>query len=1673
MNTPLRKSGLLFCLILLSACGSTDLSDAPPSPELAQAGEPLTGTASTCGPSQISWDANLAGTPSWENGRCAGPWQYSEYTLPCYINKRSPACGIEKTNYTTCSRNLSCRHPDFGLDYRTAQGFSTRIKPSYKQVRTHCDEDGVCYYETYKDYDTPCRNKAITARSAIDDRYEAGVTFNYSVTDIDESSSYATCKYTLYNYPIYIYAAGPQCGTESYTCINQANPYEYYACRHPDHGDDTPGACGYVTGRKYSPPGMTLTELKQVSAAVVTQQTSAYDPSGIHKAFCTTGDELPLKTATDSQDKYARLMGQLTALNSAVPPGVDDNQLRRELVTHLWLLFETRGTHLSQTQRDELIKLYTQYPEFNGVTRLDPQVNFDWAGGAPLPSMGADFFSVRWTGRVTPRYSETYTFHTITDDGVRLQVNGQLLIDKWVDQSPTEHTGTIALVAGTPYDLTLEYYERGGGATVQLLWSSPSQPREVIPSTQLSTRDTLQPGLFAQYFDNMDFTSVADCDNRWTPPVEDGACTGSRELNTTLAMCHRMTLDHVSPHVAELMLDKCIDAASSISKLSCHQDRYRQSWSALMTTLLSKQLSAIHAQSGSARTTALQKKLALIDRWYRAARTHVYLDDGKAPQLGRELSEALGEFWRGAYNSSPAIIGIKPSDTKEPPATTLVTASNLPFISNTYLEVDRAVVEAAFTAMSKTTPTGTVTAFPVDSVPLLLVLEDAFRGLAQRLDSVSASHDLGCRFRGCRANNISTEVSLTWLLLGSLNDISALNTANLASAKVRDEYETLFKKIASGHSALTSAVVDAVGGTYTKDTLASTLLDKLPPAAVGLARLLRHAQIRTDNYHRTGFFDADARNVLHTGMNIEKEAEIDSMVDARLSALQIAINTYATNRDTLINNTVQEMRAERTQESINNQLLLKLEQLSQLGKDLAGLRHNAAVDRARHADLVRSFNKAASSPQLLDFQVSVRSPETLSVSAAHARYIGMMPSPADALANLTTEWSRSANQGDILHIEVAGNWAPTCAMRSPVLGAPWGEGGSMLPVDATGVTTGPEGFLVQFVDSAYKARSNTSVSENGTYGSMSVTGSFCAGVGVEAGVPAATGFSGRVYAQAETCVKSDVGARVSTTRSESSSSGGEERSTAAFSSGLRLPNTPFPLLPAGSLLLLEVEPGGTQRGHIQEIHVLQRPYNTVQLKANRVLYLVVNDRAGCTSLNTSPLTLTVRHTEPLLGTGGKPNKAGSLLTALTHARAVIETEGAHYLQAGRVTAQELAALRGKALLKLQESVSFTPDELPSHLSGLFSNWVDHDLAALARKAELLATERQMLLLQMELKAMRDDLDRQSGESRLLRLLPLWSLRNLEGTHLEVKTADLAQVVVDYLYPILHLRYPQVFTALQADVTARNALLALTDGNAGTTAWDDSHLAVAEHMKVLVERLKVLLAKERLASAGVPPGASYDIVAISFPRPGFPHVEGFPEWRVADETRSRLVWEGLDDPSRSTFSVTVTPEDLYDADGGLAMLCNQGAMVIRSMAVFFSRPGEFASNDTLNSQLFRLPVTVDPMLSFATRDGLETYEQLNQTWLGSYVYPVFGTPTEAIDKFKLYAQTYRKGNGLSPFARFDFGATALRNWSANPLAQADQLILVFEVQLEPLSTDMTWISTCNPSTAFSSSEHAPQ
>lgn len=136
---------------------------------------------------------------------------------------------------------------------------------------------------------------------------------------------------------------------------------------------------------------------------------------------------------------------------------------------------------------------YFDNPDFTNpkLTRTDATLDFGWPSlSSPDPSIDSESFSVRWTGQVEPLHTETYTFHLQTDEGARLWVDGQLIIDHWEAHTSTELTGTVRLTRGRKHDIRMEYREDAGDAEARLLWSSQSQNKQVVPQSHLNVPPT-------------------------------------------------------------------------------------------------------------------------------------------------------------------------------------------------------------------------------------------------------------------------------------------------------------------------------------------------------------------------------------------------------------------------------------------------------------------------------------------------------------------------------------------------------------------------------------------------------------------------------------------------------------------------------------------------------------------------------------------------------------------------------------------------------------------------------------------------------------------------------------------------------------------------------------------------------------------------------------------------------------------------------------------------------------------------------------------------------------------------------------------------------------------------------------------------------------------------------
>jgi len=135
------------------------------------------------------------------------------------------------------------------------------------------------------------------------------------------------------------------------------------------------------------------------------------------------------------------------------------------------------------------------------MARIDPVIRFPWRNGSPGGDIKANGFHVTWTGYLQADKTGDYTLHTISDDGVRLWIDGAKVIDNFSNHAPTEDTAHVHLEAGRKRALKIEYFEDTGGATMMLLWSGKNLRKQIIPQKNLfsSLNQSAGDGLKGEY----------------------------------------------------------------------------------------------------------------------------------------------------------------------------------------------------------------------------------------------------------------------------------------------------------------------------------------------------------------------------------------------------------------------------------------------------------------------------------------------------------------------------------------------------------------------------------------------------------------------------------------------------------------------------------------------------------------------------------------------------------------------------------------------------------------------------------------------------------------------------------------------------------------------------------------------------------------------------------------------------------------------------------------------------------------------------------------------------------------------------------------------------------------------------------------------------------------------
>ena len=121
------------------------------------------------------------------------------------------------------------------------------------------------------------------------------------------------------------------------------------------------------------------------------------------------------------------------------------------------------------------------------LVRNDRYVNFDWKQSSPASSIPSDSFSVRWSGKIKSLQNGVHQFIVKGNNGFRLFLGGEKIIDEWANPSVKILMVSIPLKAGMSYDIKLEYYENKGESEISLGWKAEENPKD-LEAVRLAAR---------------------------------------------------------------------------------------------------------------------------------------------------------------------------------------------------------------------------------------------------------------------------------------------------------------------------------------------------------------------------------------------------------------------------------------------------------------------------------------------------------------------------------------------------------------------------------------------------------------------------------------------------------------------------------------------------------------------------------------------------------------------------------------------------------------------------------------------------------------------------------------------------------------------------------------------------------------------------------------------------------------------------------------------------------------------------------------------------------------------------------------------------------------------------------------------------------------------------------
>ncbi|WP_437972807.1 hypothetical protein WMF11_27230 [Sorangium sp. So ce295] len=1098
------------------------------------------------------------------------------------------------------------------------------------------------------------------------------------------------------------------------------------------------------------------------------------------------------------------------------------------------------------------------------------------------------------------------------------------------------------------------------------------------------------------------------------PLALDPACAASAvspsgmNIASQLQLCADLDAAHVPVEAVRAELPHCLDVLAELPELpeSACRETLLAVGAEIVATLIERTTSTYSAAGGL--EDDLLESLRHLDAWYSAVAA---IGD---PGWVRAQSGALaGRIWERAHEAAEPLPANAGSDA--------AAAALLADVAASGLAVDWAMLRAAFHPSK-----------PIASPPLLFIVGDALRGTLDRLQQVSPIHDVACRFAGCAPTApggapLATPASEAWRALAAIDDAGALADVLAHAGALGSQQPALVAALAAlvqQHAALAEAWSRAGGSSL------AALADpnaEVPIEAEGLAALVRAARGAATSYAATGLIAASPARLSSA---VLKREQLVGYIDYGVSAVDGAADDFAAARLATTNDLLAQTRAAGETRSVLDRVASQVHEARALLGRLDGLRSREASEHAAIGDFMSAFEAVIASGAFdadTAYQVDTLPPVEISPDDARFPVGGELDLPSMHAAVVTLL------PGEILDVDMPDRtWTPTCALDLSQIASPTGAAAD---IDVLGAVAGPEGYYITWSNTHYEA---DGVNQSHTQIESSLE-MFERCTGFSASWPPSIPDLPSSPLVASTTERRCTSESWGTTDSYGTSHtlGTDARMSASFNGGLRLPIVPVPAAPVGSLLaVLTLH---DQPDVILDVRVvnprdaIQAPAVDPAMETEIDVHFLVNDVTGaCARPTADSLLLSMRVITPV------GLVARSLGAGMARTIDAIEAQASDILAQGGMTSQDAGALRADAWSRLTLLLAAQGNGLqglPVELKNLYEAWIEKEIASLGRRGEIHRVQHDIVRIGLDLLALEHELSNTEAESRLLRLIPRWRLRDLAGVELRPAIESLREILSDYAAPIFQLRDPAGLGGLRASAAGQLAALL---GVSFAAPLDE----VADDLR----RFAVRARNSLVAAQFELPSDARRTVVVAFPRdPGA--CQGLcDEFRSASEQASERAWRGIEQDGH-VAELAVQAADLYAFSGGNARLsCHDVAPVVRRASVYMLNPVNTSIDFTaLGRELPAVAGAGAARFSFPRVGGVLELTADTEAGVPLSLPVINGPGGDVLSDFGA-SNELGAGAGISPFTTFSVDFTSF--YTDPPATFIDEtlaVLLVLEVE----------------------------